>query len=264
MRRLSHDTLFDSGHLQHDLGKKSVRGGMTTMVAQGLHFVLQLIGTMILARLLTPADYGLVGMVLVVINFAAMFRDAGLSMATVQKDHISHEQISTLFWLNAAIGACLGLAILAGAPGVAWFYGRRELTAITAVLSTSFLLGGMTIQHQALLRRHLRFGALAVISIGASVVSPITTILLALVGLGYWALVAGALAAAATTALLTFLFCPWMPGRMERGTGVRGMLTFGGHVTAANVVNFLSLNLDNVFIGRFIGAAATGISSSGV
>ncbi len=259
MRRLSRDILFDSGHLQGDLGTKSVRGGLTTMTAQGIHFALNFIGTIILARLLTPADYGLVGMVMVVIGFAAMFKDAGLSMATVQKDRISHEQISTLFWLNVAISAGLGLAILVGAPGVAWFYGRRELTAITAVLSVSFILSGMTIQHQALLRRHLRFGALAIISVSAYAVNLILTILFAYAGFGSWALVAGTLAMAGATVLLTFFFCPWSPGRMRRGAGVRGMLKFGGHVTGANMVNFLSLNLDNVFIGKFIGAAAAGI-----
>jgi PST family polysaccharide transporter len=259
MRRLPHDILFDSGHFKDDLGRKSVRGGVTTMTAQGLHFVLQLVRTIVLARLLTPADYGLVGMVLIIISFATLFRDAGLSMATVQKENISHEQISTLFWVNTLIGTGLSLAILAGAPCVSWFYGRRELTAITAVLAVSFIPCGMTIQHMALLRRHLRFGTLAVIKIGTYTADLIVTILLALAGLRYWALVAGALVTEGTAALLAFCFCPWVPGRLRRGTGVRGMLKFGGHMTSANVVNFLSSNLAVVLIGRFMGAAATGI-----
>ena len=105
-------TLFESAGLTENLAQKSVRGGVTTMTSQGIKFVLGTAGTVVLARLLTPADYGLVGMVTVVINFAGMFKDAGLSMATVQKDQITREQISTLFWINVLISAALGLCVL--------------------------------------------------------------------------------------------------------------------------------------------------------
>src|SRR4030042_2541433 len=148
MLRLPKDTLFESNHLSCDLAQKSVRGGITHMTAQGVQFVLQIAGTMVLARLLTPNDYGLIGMVTVVVNFATMFKDAGLSMATVQKENISYEQISTLFWLNVLISAFLGLCVLVGSPMVAWFYGRPELTTVTAALSVSFLISGLTSQQQ--------------------------------------------------------------------------------------------------------------------
>jgi O-antigen/teichoic acid export membrane protein len=261
MFRLTRGIIFDSSHLTHDLARKSVRGGMTTMTAQGIQFVLNLAGTMILARLLTPNDYGLIGMVTVVVNFAAMFKDAGLSMATVQKENISHEQISTLFWLNVVISAFLGLCVLCGSPLVAWFYGRPELTAVTAALSVSFIISGLTIQHQALLRRHMRFGTLAVINIVSYVVNLIVAILLALVGWRYWALVGGTLATSLSGTLLTFFFCPWMPGRMRKGTGVRDMLKFGGHLTGFNFVNYFARNLDNILLGRFWGAGVLGLYS---
>ena len=259
MKRLTPDILFESGHLSQDLARKSVRGGMTTMTAQGVQFVLQLAGTMVLARLLTPNDYGLIGMVTVVVGFAGMFKDAGLSMATVQRDSISHEQISTLFWLNVLLSAFLGLCVLAGSPLVAWFYGRPELTAVTAALSLSFIITGLTIQHAALLRRHMRFATVAVIQIASYVISLVVTILLALAGWRYWALVGGSLATAVSGTLLTLFFCPWIPGRMQRGTGIRGMLKFGGHLTGFNFVNYFSRNADSILIGRFIGADALGL-----
>jgi PST family polysaccharide transporter len=180
-------------------------------------------------------------------------------MATVQKENISHEQISTLFWLNILISAFLGLCVLAGSPLVAWFYGRPELTAVTAALSVSFLISGLMIQHQALLRRHMRFGTLAVIQIASYVANLIVTISLALLGWRYWALVGGTLATALSGTLLTLFFCPWMPGRMRKGTGVRGMLKFGGHLTSFNFVNYFSRNADNILIGKFIGADALGL-----
>ncbi|HPU86473.1 MAG TPA: oligosaccharide flippase family protein, partial [Candidatus Latescibacteria bacterium] len=137
-------TLFDSSDLTQNLAQKSVRGGVTTMTSQAIKFVLSTAGTVVLARLLTPADYGLVGMVTVVVNFAAMFKDAGLSVATVQKDQITREQISTLFWINVLISGVLGLCVLAGAPLIAWFYGKPELTAVTVALSFSFIISGLT------------------------------------------------------------------------------------------------------------------------
>ncbi|MCF7848018.1 MAG: lipopolysaccharide biosynthesis protein [Kiritimatiellales bacterium] len=203
----------------------------------------------------------MIGMVAVIVNLAQMFKDAGLSMATVQKESISHGQISTLFWVNVLISIILGTAILLGAPLVAWFYRKPELTAVTAALSISFVLGGLTIQHKALLQRHMRFGTLAGIQIAGLAVSIAITILLACHGWRYWALVGGTLARAAADVLLTPFFCRWVPGRMRRGTGVREMLMFGGHMTAFNFINYFARNADNIIIGKFIGSEALGIYS---
>ena len=229
------------------------------MGGQGICLVLQIASTMVLARLLTPADFGLIAMVTVIVNFATMFKDAGLSMATVQKDKISHEQISTLFWINVFISVFLGLCILGGSPLIAWFYGKPELTAVTAVLSLSFILSGLSIQHAALLRRHMHFGNLATVKVASQVIMLSVTIVLALCGYRYWALVGGSLTTAAITTALTFFFCPWVPGRMRKGTGVRDMLKFGGHLTGFEFVNYFARNADNILIGRYIGADALGL-----
>jgi len=259
MQLLTPDKIFDSEHLSRNLAQKSVRGGMATMTSQGVLFVLHMIGTVVLARLLTPTDYGLIGMVAVVVNFAAMFKTAGLSMATVQKDEISHEQISTLFWVNVLISVGLGLCVLLGSPLVALFYGKPELTAVTATLSISFIISGLSIQHSALLRRHMRFDIIAIVQIASQLFSLTVTIILAFYSWRYWALVGGSLTTAFSSVFLTFLFCPWVPGRVRRGTGVRDMLTFGGHLTGFSFVNYFSRNADNILIGRFVGADALGL-----
>jgi len=234
---------------------------MYTISSQGVLFAIRIIGTVILARLLTPNDYGLVGMVLVVIGFVEMFKDAGLSMATVQKAEITHEQISTLFWLNVLISVLLGLCVLLSAPLLAWFYGKPELASITIVLSFSFIISGLTIQHQALQRRHMRFGALAFIQIASQAFSLVVMIGLAYFGWNYWALVVGVLASTITGTLLTFFFCPWLPCWLQKGTGVRTMLKFGGHLTGFSFINYFARNFDNILIGKFIGAEALGIYS---
>ncbi len=221
--------------------------------------LLNLAGVSVLARLLTPEDYGVLAMVAVVVGFAQMFKDAGLSTATAQREHITPDQVSTLFWLNVVISVLLGFCVLVCSPLVAMFYHRPELTSVTAVLSLSLVISGLVIQHQALLRRCMAFGTLATITIVSQVITLCVTIPTACLGWRYWALVSGTLAQSLAGTLLTFYFCPWTPGRMRRGTGVREMLHFGGHLTAFNLVNYFSRNADSLLIGKCIGANALGL-----
>lgn len=259
MKRLTQDAIFASTPASTDLARKSIHGGMAALTSQGLQFLLSVAGVSVLARLLTPDDYGVLAMVTVLVGFAQMFTDAGLSMATVQQEHVSHEQISTLFWLNLLISAVLALGVLAGAPLVARVYARPELTGVTAALSLPLLLSGLVIQHQALLRRCLWFGTLATITIAAQVVTLGVTILLACCGARYWALVGGRIVYALVGTLLTFYFCPWFPGRMQRRTGVRHMLRFGGHLSGFNIIDYFACNADSFLIGKFYGASALGL-----
>ena len=215
--------------------------------------------TMLLARLLRPEDFGLIAMILVLSESVAMFKDMGLSVVTIQREKITHQQVSTLFWINLLLSSVLALFLLASAPLVAMFYGRPELTAVTAVLCASFIMGGLGIQHTALLRRHMRFGALAGIEVSAEIIAFGVTIALVWLGWGYWALVARSIIRALSRFILSFYFCPWVPGPIKKGAGVRGMLAFGGHITGFGFANYFARNLDRVLIGRFIGADPLGL-----
>ncbi len=127
------------------------------MLAQAGKFGLNLASTVILARLLTPRDFGLVAMVTAVTGFLAMFRHAGLAIPTVQREEITHAQVSNLFWINLGVSGLCALILAALAPAMAWFYRDIRITYITLVLSTTFLIGGFRVQHLALLKRQMRF-----------------------------------------------------------------------------------------------------------
>jgi PST family polysaccharide transporter len=200
-------------------------------------------------------------MVTAVTNFVMMLKDMGLSTATIQKAKINHSQISTLFWMNVAI--CLGLAALtaASAPAIAWFYGEPQLTWITLAMAAVFLFAGLTIQHQALLRRQMRFGTLAVVEITALTIGIATAIIAAYYGAGYWALILMQLATPASNAIGVWVACKWRPGWPVRRSGVRSMVHFGLNITGFNTVNYFSRNLDNVLIGRFYGSGVLGLYS---
>ena len=250
---------FATDHLKGDLKGRSVRGGAVTITAQAAKFVLRMGSTVVLARLLAPEDYGLLGMATVIIGFVELFKDLGLSAATVQKEQIDHQQVSTLFWINLALSCLVGLTVAAIAPAVAWFYQEPRLAGITLALSTSFLFSGLTVQHQALLQRQMQFATLAKIDIASMVVSVIAAVVAAWYGLGYWALVLMQIAMAITNAVLVWMTCNWRPGKPLKAAGVRSMLAFGGNLTGFRLVNYFSRNLDNVLIGRYWGSQELGL-----
>lgn len=255
------NNFFDTEHLKTDLKERSIRGGAVTMTAQVTQFLLQTGSTVVLARLLTPHDYGLVAMVTAISAFAELFKNMGLSAATIQKAEINHNQISTLFWINLVVGFVLASILALAAPIISWFYGEPRLTNITLVLAGTFIFSGLTVQHDALLRRQMRFSAIAVIETGSMVIGIITAVVLARYGMRYWALVGLSVGTAICNAVLVWIFCGWRPDSPVRRAGVRSMLVFGGHITGFNIANYFSRNLDNILIGRFCGAGVLGLYS---
>ena len=172
-----------------NLKERTIRGGAAKFVAQAVTFSLRIGSLVVLSRLLEPKDFGLVGMVTAIVGVLSTFRDFGLSAATVQRERVSEEQVSTLFWVNLAVGAILTILALGAGPLIANFYHEPRLLAVNAVLSTSFLINAAGVQHSAQLQRQMRFTSLATIEIIALMVSTSVGIAMAASGYGYWALV---------------------------------------------------------------------------
>src|SRR5206468_2493229 len=184
---------FTTDHLLTNLRGRTISSVAVTMSAQAAKFALSLASIVILARLLTPRDFGLVAMVTTVTGFLLVFKDAGLSIATVQRESITHAQVSNLFWINVGISFLCTLVVAASAPLIARFYHEDRLVPITLFLSTTFLLSGSTIQHQALLKRQMRFKAIALIEISSMAIGVFVGIAMAAKGYRYWSLVGSAL-----------------------------------------------------------------------
>ena len=250
---------FNTEHLRADLKRRSVRGGAVTIAAQVSKFIFKFGSTALLARLLLPEDYGLLGMATVVIGFVEYFKDLGLSAATVQRREIDHQQVSTLFWINLAVGCLVALVVASLAPAIALFYNEPRLQAITLTLAVNFVFGGLTVQHQALLRRQMQFASLAKIEIIAMGMGVITAIIAAYYGSGYWALVLMLTATAISNAIGVWIACSWRPGLPKRDSGVDSMLAYGGNLTGFGLVNYFSRNLDNILIGRRWGSQQLGL-----
>jgi len=253
------DKYFKTEHLRADLGSRTARGGVVTIVSQALRFVLSMVGTVILARLLTPQDYGLIGMVAVVTGFISIYKDLGLASATIQRPTITAAQISTLFWINVALSLVVTFVCILVAPVLSWFYGESKLIWITIASAFGFTLSGLAVQHEALLRRQMRFVVISLISVLAMVTGYAVGILLAWNGYQYRALVFSQLTLVATNTIGIFFVCRWRPGLPQRNTGVSSMIKFGGNFTGFSTINYFSRNLDNLLIGKVWGPFQLGL-----
>ncbi|MDH7568800.1 MAG: lipopolysaccharide biosynthesis protein [Armatimonadota bacterium] len=250
---------FASIPTAHGLKERSLRGGAFTFASRFCLFCISTLSTVILARILSPDDFGVWAMASTLTAFAAIFRDLGLSTVTIQRPSITHAQVSTLFWINVGLGVVLALVVVASSPLVAWFYHRPELKWVTLVSSLGFVLWGLSLQHFALLTRQMRFRERAVVDVTAAAIAFVVVVLAALAGLRYWSLAIHSLAIATLSALGAWIASGWRPGPPVRNAGVREMLRFGANVTGINVLNYVARNLDTILIGRFCGGAVLGV-----
>lgn len=246
-----------------ELKRDSVRGGALTMVGQGTSAVIQICSTVILARLLTPGDYGIMAMATSITAFAAIFNDLGLPTAVIRKKDLTHGQQSNMFWVNLAMGLLLTLLVASISPLVAWFYQKPEVLWVTVTLSASFLINGFGAQHAASLTRQMRFGRLIIANVSGALLALIVSTTLASLGFRHWALVWGLLSGASCTVLLYSLLSSLRPGLPSKESSVREMLKFGAQVTAFDFVNYFPRNLDNLLLGRFWGPQILGLYSRG-
>jgi O-antigen/teichoic acid export membrane protein len=248
-----------AGDHTDDLRGRAVRGAFAAGSAQGAAIILRTLSMIAMARLLFPADFGLVGMVTAVTGFMAFFHDFGLGIASVQRVSVTNEQVSTLFWVNLAAGLTMTIACVLIAPVVVRFYGEQRLLSITIVLGTGFLLNSAGVQHRAMLQRGMRFGALAVVDTLSLTSGILVGLTMAWSGFGYWALVMMTITPALTGAVGTWIATGWVPGPPRRRSGIRSMLGFGGTVTANSLVVYLAYNVDKILLGRFWGPNVLGI-----
>jgi PST family polysaccharide transporter len=248
-------------HLHADLRGRSVRGGLLNVTSQGAQFLIQSIATVVLARLLTPTDFGLVAMVSTVTGLGQAFADLGLSEATIQRKEISQAQVSALFWINVAIGLGLMLVTVTLAPVLATFYRDPRLVNITLLVSLTFLIGGLRVQPDAILKRQMRFSSLAIRDVASYALAVPVAITMAWRGAGYWALVALPLTLNFTQMALSWLMVKWRPGLPRRAPGVGSMIAFGGSVAASYFIVTVSRSADNVLIGWHLGAGPLGLYS---
>ena len=255
------DKHLSTDHLLTNLRQRTISSGLITAVAEGVRFFMNLAYIMVLARLLAPQEFGLVAMVTTVIDFLRIFQDPGLSTVTVQRQQITHAQVSNLFWVNVAVGSAITLLVGALAPAIAWFYREPRLVGITLVLPITFVLASLAAQHIALLNRQMRFGVIAMIDVVSLLAGYLTGIGMALWKYGYWALVGANVTQGTIRLVLTWSISRWRPQLPSRNAQTWHLVSFGADITAGSLMQSLARGADSLLIGRFFGAAAVGLYS---
>ena len=239
------------------LAARAARGGAITFASQLIKVVLMLSSTVVLARLLSPRDYGLVAMVVAVIGVGEIFRDFGLSMAALQAKELSKKQQSNLFWINAGVGFTLAILCFGASYFLAAFYGESAVTGIAQALSLTFLLNGLSTQFKVVINRALRFFHLALVDLLPYIIAFISALVVALTTGSYWALVLQQLVTAAVTLLLAVVFARWFPGLPGRAP-MKHLLSFGASFAVTQLLSYATRNVDSIAIGRVWGSTAVG------
>ena len=253
--------MFDMQHVHRDLRRHSVRGAAATMFSQAGLFCIQLAGMAVLARLLLPADFGVFGKTVALTGFITVLRSGGLSLATVQRAEITQAQVSTLFWLNFALGLAAAMLLAGLSPLMAWFYRDPRVLWLAVALAGSIVIDSLSIQHAALMQRQMRFGRIGSVTVAARIVGFLAAVYSAWLGAGYWALAVQQFATSLTMLVLMVWSCRWLPGLPRRGSGVRPMVSLGANQTGFGILNFANRNMDNILIGRFVSDIALGFYS---
>lgn len=252
------EAYFEEHRASGDLGQRAVRGGVVSIAMQYGNGALQVIGTIILARLLTPSDFGLVAIIVVLTNFVPLLIDFGLGDATTQRSKINPGQISCLFWITSGVGTAVAIVVAACSPLIAAVYHEPRLEPIALCSAITFVLWGLSNQHLALLRRTMQFGRIASIQLMATLVGNLVAIAFAIVGYGYWALVVRPIANALWVAVGAWRGCPWRPGAPVIDAEVKSMTRFGLHVMGFSITYSVSKAVDRILLALYYKPAVVG------
>lgn len=241
------------------LRKKTVQSIVWASGSQVSRQIIAFVTTIVMARQLSPSDYGLMGMATVITRFIRMFRDMGTSSAMIQRKHTSEELFSSVFWLNVASGlAFMGLLCL-GAPLISGFYREPRLTFLLYALSPGFVISSLGMLQNALLQRTMKFDALAKIEIFSTLGGGIVGVFMAVKGMGVWSLVFLNLTGAFLTTACLWGSSNWRPKCHFLWNDIKGIFSYSLNLTGFNIINYFGRNADYLLIGRYLGAQDLGI-----
>jgi len=235
------------------LKKKSltavVWSGMDVFMRQGVQFGV----SVILARLLTPDEFGTIALLYLFTGIAGIFIDGGFSSALVKKQNATHDDESTVFWINLAMGVLVALSLFFSAPWISSLFGYPILIPLTGMLALSLMLNAMGSVHLVLFSKRLDFKKPMIISSVAAVTSGILAIVLAMKGFGVWALAWQAVVASFVSTIMLWILSPWRPAFIFSIDSARGLFRFGSYLMLSALLDIAYCRIYSLLIGKFYG-----------
>lgn len=235
-----------------------MRSGLARLIGQAISLALKLLALVVLARLLSPSDFGIAAMVTVITGVLDIFNSSGISSATIQAANVTHAQISRMFWINVLVSSALAAVCVFSAPIQASFYHEPRLIPVAVGLGLGFVIAGFALPHAAILQRNLRFVTLTTIESGSALASTLLQIYAAATGWGYMSFVVGALSYNLLWALAAAAATRFIPDPPWKRAEVGSMLRFGSVVTLNTLIVYIGYNIEKVLLGRTWGADALG------
>jgi O-antigen/teichoic acid export membrane protein len=241
-----------------DIGSAVISGvkwkALTQVISEGSRIVVALI----LARLLTPKDYGVAGMAMVCVSFASLLTDPALGTALVQRRRITQADKSTVFWTTTFVGAVAAVVGVGVSGYVADLFGQPEVKKLFIALSIGLFISGFTVTQMALLARALSYRSIEIREIIATLIGAVCAVAAAFAGFGPWAIITNWLVFNAASAILVWFMTPWRPSFTFSRASLVDLGGFGLRVFGARVLSWANSNADNVLVGRYLGAPALG------
>ena len=239
----------------------AARGVFWTGGGQALRQAIQVVASIALARLLTPDDFGLLGMTLVFMGVAQLFADFGIGAAIVQSRQVDRIVLSSCFWANAGAAILVSLLLALASPFAGAFYGDPRVVPLLLVLSCSLVLSGIIVVPRATLLRDMAFAQVAKAQVVGSLAGAVAAVTMAWLGLGVWSLVMQPIVGSAITMLLVMAYAGWLPRLEFSWHRIRDLAGFIAGVLGSDLLNFANRNADNLLVGKFLGSGQLGYYS---
>lgn len=254
--RIMNEILPDRTRLS--LKARAVKSAGINIASQFIAFVAHTVGVIVLARLLTPKDFGLVAMVTAFSIWLMNFGLNGFTEFIIQKEQISKREVSAIFWTHVILSLLLAFGFTGCGFLLVDFYNEPDLKGISIAMSTSFVFYALFTSHFALLKREMKFGLIAIVQLVAMILSIILSITAAFAKMGYWAIVIRQLTIPIVTMVAAWILCPWRPGRPGNfSTAVPG-LKYAVKVYSNFSIGYLNRSIDKVLLGKFHGSELLG------
>jgi PST family polysaccharide transporter len=241
------------------LRKRTLNGIIWSSSAQIIKQLLQFVISIILARLLTPEDFGLVGMVVVFTGFAGLFSELGFGAALIQNHEVEEPHYSSVFWLSLVAGLVITGLVIVAAPFIAAFYSEPMLIPLTMLIAVNFSISPFRMVQEAIYSRTMAFRYIAIIEITSVAISSFVAIILAVQGFGVWCLVWQMLIASSVQALAFWNVSRWRPKMLFDRAAVLELLGFSSSLVGYRTINYWVRNSDNLLVGKAFGTASLGI-----
>ena len=244
--------------MEGNLKKKTVRGMIWSTFQKFGTIIISFVSNMVLARLLTPDDYGCIGLLAIFITLSSAFINGGFGSALIQKKNPSEKDYSTIFFFNILVSCILYVLLFACAPLISRFYGIELLARVLKVEGVIIIISAFSLVQENRLRKQLRFKTIATAYLVSALLSAIVAIYLACQGWGVWALVAQQIMMSSCNAVLLWFLSDWKPSLVFSFVSLKELFSFGFFVLLADTINIVGNNIQGILIGRVYSASTMG------